>query len=167
LQRAAREAPSEIAEIAVFNYLREWPAKIAASIAAKAAEQLLERWEKEWDEMIQRGDSRETYLSTSHEIMKHHVYLSAIIARRSSSNPVAERHVIELLAHLPPDSAAGTAIRVVGHQEYRVGYESRYQQHGRTEARGREGLRPSTALEFRADATLGHQSGPGGYRPTH
>jgi hypothetical protein len=98
------------AEDAVVNYLAELPPLIAAHVLLKVARTEMRRWEAERIEMLRRHDPRLVYLFAPEEVS----WLDTALARLpqpSISYAFAERHVIKLLANLPPDAAASAAYR--------------------------------------------------------
>jgi hypothetical protein len=106
------------AEDCAVEYLGRQPREIRAAVAANAAKRLLGRWERLREEMIQRGDPRKVFIAVPQQIESLHAELDSIIARRSPSDPVAEKQVIGLLEHLFPDDAAWVAILVARYEEH-------------------------------------------------
>jgi hypothetical protein len=116
-KRRHREALADMkAEDSVVAYLAQRAPEVRAYVVAKAARRLLYYWETAREEMIRCGDPREVFLSHPRQITRYHGILNWIIESRASADPDAERHVMELLEHLPPDSAAWTAIKVAEYE---------------------------------------------------
>ena len=121
--RRMREALAQMeAEDRVLAYLARQPREVRAAVAANAAQQLLYRWEVLWDELIEQGDRRKVFIATPRQFESLHAELAGIIAERSPSDPVAEKHVIGLFEGLFADDAAWVAIRIAREAYHSYGY---------------------------------------------